>query len=342
MNKKIALLEQWLKANNSNIKNEINNCKDENKYRDIKVGLDVMISVLSGENVTEGSKFSAVENLVGTDNPTVNFIRNASFEELYSELTKASDEKGIKANLSMLNHNKIIDLYEEKKAKGEISVSPQNGFKENQGPNGMQSQSRANIQRENPTAKGFGANSNTARNLSQEPNIRENTNAKDYFSGNLENGNSYNNIRQSSEPLYGFNDRSQAYNSTMARGEYNATADNRAPYGNNYQRGAIDGRDMVEVCGKSLDCKINGVRVVIIPNEDGSYDLKNRESYSQSMELKFNGGRDTQIVNKKVLSREEFNDFVERYREEIFAEDYAYEKATVKENINTFDKEPEL
>lgn len=342
MNKKIALLEQWLRVNNLNIKNEINNCKDENKYRDLKVGLDVMISVLSGENVTEGSKFHAVENLVGTDNPTVNFIRNASFEELYSELTKASDEKGIKANLSMLNHNKIIDLYEEKKAKGEISVNPQNQFNENQGPSVMQSSSRANIQRENSTANGYGANSKTMRNLSQEPKARGNANTKDYFSGNLENGNSYNSIRQNSEAVYGFNDKNQAYSSTIAHGEYNTTTNNRAPYSSNYQRGAIDGRDMVEVCGKSLDCKINGVRVVIIPNEDGSYDLKNRESYSQSMELKFNGGRDTQIVNKKVLTRDEFNDFVERYREEIFAEDYAYEKANVKENINSFDKEPEL
>lgn len=284
MNRKVALLEQWLRANNLNVKNEINHCQDDNKYRDIKIGLDVIISVLIGRNVTEGSKFYALENLVGTDNPTVNFIRNSSFEELYEELSKTSDEKGIKANLSMLNHSKIIDLYEDKKAKGELTTSGKDEIATEQ----KESRQIPN----NPK--------NKLDSYYQPTQAKANNNYREAFESNT----------------YKYNQ--------------NANETSRI---NNIQKGMTEGKDMVDICGRSLDCKIHGVRVVILPNENGSYDLRNHESYSQSMELKFNNGKDSQIVNKKTLTREEFNDFIERYRENIFQEGYSYEKTNIKENI---------
>lgn len=356
MNKKAVLLEQWLKVNNVALKNEITYCKDENKYRDIQVGLDVMISVLLGENLTKGSNFYAVENLVGTDNPTVDFIRNASFEELYGELTKLSDEKGIKSNLSLLNHNKIIDLYEEKKALGEITTSGYNEMNtkesSNQSPSYDSSNQKNDLAAQSYTSSNS-VNSGLYKNMerdndpiSDKYNPIARTNKQGMFHKQVEYSGSP--ISPEYEPKTKSSYYSNYNNETMI-------GENELPEKNNYSinrggdsyskpthNGITNGKDMVEVCGNSLNCNINGVRVVIIPNENGDYTLRNHESYHQSMEIKFNGGRDSQIVNKKVLTREEFNDFIKRYEDEIFNRDYSYQKAYIKESVQSFDKEREL
>lgn len=313
MNRKISLLQQWLKANNKNIQNEIAHCNDENKFRGIKNGLDIMVSVLTGVNITEGSNFYAIENLVGRENPTIDFIRKATYEELYHELTKLSDERGIKNNLSMLNYNKIIDLYEEKKAKGEVTM---NGYEEP----AIEKNSTESIER---TAN--------VKQVNNPSNVNQNTIKNDNFNG-------YNGYQSMNEYSGNGDYRANVNNSN----NYSSGYSNNVNYTNQYQEGFSNTRDMVEMCGNSLDCTIHGVRVVIIPNENGDYTLKNHESYSQSMEIKFNGGTDSQLVNKKILSREEFNNFVSKYQREIFNQDYSYENVHLKENVESIDNEQEL
>lgn len=77
-------------------------------------------------------------------------------------------------------------------------------------------------------------------------------------------------------------------------------------------------KDLVSMCGNSLDCSINGIRVIITPQEDGSYSINQNELYTQNMEITFNHGKDKQWVNKQTLTREEFQRFLEEYESEIF------------------------
>lgn len=77
-------------------------------------------------------------------------------------------------------------------------------------------------------------------------------------------------------------------------------------------------KDLVSMCGNSLDCSINGIRVMITPQEDGSYSINENELYTQSMEITFNHGKDKQWVNKQTLTKEEFQQFLEEYESEIF------------------------
>lgn len=290
MQRKISLLQQWLKANNANVKNELAYCDSEAKYRDIQLGLDVMTSVLVGQNITKGSKFQSLENLVGTENPTIDFIRKASVQELYNELINPVDTNGIKKNLSVLNYNKIIDLYEEKKAKGEITM-----------------------------------NSNSTSQI-------DNENTKNNMSENVSNFKNNDNLNKSNE----YNNEKNIDFDNISKKETNKQNN----YVNQSQRGFANEDDINKLTGNSLDCIIHGIRVVIIPNENGDYTLRNQESYSQHMEMKFNGGKDTQIINKKTLTKEEFSAFKEKYKDEILGKDYSLEKLNVmentKENVNSF------
>lgn len=282
MHRKVQLIQQWLEVNNVVIKNDRNYNNDPNINEVINRKIDVMLNVLMGQKIKNTANFEGIENLIGDNNPMVNFIRNCSYEELYYELTSISDEKGIKQNLSILNPEKIVDLYQEKKAKGEIQVE-----------------------------------SNREVNNT----VNQNINSRAY-DVNQTNFNSYTSNRFSN------------YQNNYPNSNFNSYGNN-----NNY-------RDLVDACGNSIDCVINGIRVIIIPNEKGEYTIKNQELYNQSMELRFNGGESTQTVNKKTLTREEFNSFIENYKEDILGLSRQKEKQYVKETSyqreNNFELDREL
>lgn len=98
------------------------------------------------------------------------------------------------------------------------------------------------------------------------------------------------------------------YNGQQSRSAYHVMDDNFA-----------DNKDLVSSCGNSLDIYMNGARVVVIPQEDGTYSLK--------METTIDNGKSKQWVNEQIISREEFQAFVERYEEQIFGLEKQYESS---------------
>ena len=131
INEKIKLLYKWIITYNTFVRDELNNSQTNENKKTISDNINIVLSVLLGVNLTKNPVFEGIENLTGVENPTVNFIRNSSVEELQKELTSLSDDKGIKKNISSLNPNKIIDLFYSIKEKKKVTTNKKENITKN-------------------------------------------------------------------------------------------------------------------------------------------------------------------------------------------------------------------
>ena len=254
--KKIEILESWIRVYNESIVTTLNNSeRNVNLEAEVDFKVRVILSALMGVNMV-GNRLYGIESIAGTENPTINFIRNCSIEDLEYELKSSSDESGLKRNISILNADKIMNLYSMMKENNELNTKKED----------------------------YNKNVDT-----------EDLNREKYYGYNKMNSNTaFSNI---------------ANTQNLNRNE-----------------------DLIEMCGNSIDCYINGIRVTITPQQDGTYSMNQNELYTQSMEITFNYGKDKQVVNNITLTKDEFRSFLEEYKGDIFGLEKENEISYVQES----------
>ena len=296
-------LISWLEYNNREIDStndatigvrELNDLENSSNFK-----AKVIASAILGKNLV-GPDYDGIEHIINTNDEIITALREASSpEQKYNIFT---NEK-FQYIASELSANYILDAYFKEKENGtfdEINVQEEVNQKQNNTYNYNEHiENNFTSQHQNYQHNNFNNQRTNNFQSQQQFNYNENQNM---------------NMNQNSVPNYS-NQNINQYQIDNNYLQYDIKED--------FMRKS-EGNEKENIIENGLDSYINGVRTVVTPTENGTYNFK--------MELTMDDYNTVMWVNEKEMTKEEYVRFVNRYESEILG----------VEKENTFNYSDEL
>lgn len=281
-------LISWLEYNNREIDStndatigvrELNDLENSSNFK-----AKVIASAILGKNLV-GPDYDGIEHIINTNDEIITALREASSpQEKYNIFT---NEK-FQYIASELSANYILDAYFKEKENGtfdEINIQEEVTQKQN---------------------KEFNYNEQIGNNFTNQPQNYQHNNFNNQRTNNFQSQQQFNynenqnmNMNQNSVPNYS-NQNINQYQIDNNYLQYDIKED--------FMRKS-EGNEKENIIENGLDSYINGVRTVVTPTENGTYNFK--------MELTMDDYNTVMWVNEKEMTKEEYVRFVNRYESEI-------------------------
>lgn len=281
-------LISWLEYNNREIDStndatigvrELNDLENSSNFK-----AKVIASAILGKNLV-GPDYDGIEHIINTNDEIITALREASSpQEKYNIFT---NEK-FQYIASKLSANYILDAYFKEKENGtfdEINIQEEVTQKQN---------------------KEFNYNEQIGNNFTNQPQNYQHNNFNNQRTNNFQSQQQFNynenqnmNMNQNSVPNYS-NQNINQYQIDNNYLQYDIKED--------FMRKS-EGNEKENIIENGLDSYINGVRTVVTPTENGTYNFK--------MELTMDDYNTVMWVNEKEMTKEEYARFVNRYESEI-------------------------
>ena len=327
LEEKKRILVDWLLRNNIDIQNTINAQIGVQDYQEEAMfNATVIASVLLKEKMLD-SNFDGLENLLETDAEVIVALRSCEKQHELLNILSSEEFRNIGTSFCVKN---ILSIYDrEKEAVNFMNNKADGGFK-NENQQGINTTDTYN----NKYSNDYDNNSSFNKANYNQPQYQNNSatferkgisfNQQPYQSNNSgfeQRGNSF------SQPQYqnnnvdfrgrgnSFGQETNSYNSPIGQSNFN----NYNQYTNTedyLHSNNIDDKTIVKEHG--LNHIINGVKTITHKLPDGNY------SFEMVIPVGYKG--DVQSVNKKVITKEEHDRFIENYQNEIFniEKEYSY------------------
>lgn len=315
LEQKKNILIEWLLRNNIDIQNTMNAQIGVQDYqREAIFNANVITSVLLKEKIFD-SGFDGLENLLETDAKVIVDLRKCDKMEDLLNILNSSEFRNIGSTFSA---NQVLGIYNREKESANFNQNVNNhNYEQNKETNAENLNQKNNKYEKddylNYNQRNFNSNQYQNRNSKQYQNNEQKYNDRNNYNNfQYQNNNkSYeNNINQFNQ---GYND----YNYSGYQNQnkyYDEFKDN-----NNYLHSNGEHNKEI-ICEHGLNHVINGVKTITHKLSDGNY------SFEMVIPVGYKG--DTQSVNKKVLTKNEHERFIDTYQDEILgiSKDYSHGK----------------
>lgn len=315
LEQKKNILIDWLLRNNIDIQNTMNAQTGVQGYqREAIFNANIITSVLLKEKIFD-SGFDGLETLLETDSEIITNLRECTKMEELLNILNTEEFRNIGSTFSA---NQVLGIYSREKEYGNIDTNINNNNYEPNKENNYNSKTAENNQYEN-----YSYNNYTQNNL----NTNQHQNEKQTYNRNINfSNNGKNNFNQSP---YQYNNQSYAHNINRPNQVYEKYNTADMYNSNNIYEQYIDDDYYIHSNGKQnkeaiyehgLNHVINGIKTITHKLNNGNYSFE--------MILPVGSKGETQSVNKKTLTKEEHERFIDTYENEILGieKDYSYGK----------------
>lgn len=317
-------LISWLEYNNREIDStndatigvrELNDLENSSNFK-----AKVIASAILGKNLV-GPDYDGIEHTINTNDEIITALREASSpQEKYNIFT---NEK-FQYIASELSANYILDAYFKEKENGtfdEINIQEEVTQKQNKEFN-YNEQIGNNFTNQPQNYQHNNFNNQRTNNFQSQQEFDYNEHTRNNFANQHQNyqQNTFNNQRANnfqSQQEFNYNENRSIDMRPNSAPNYNNQNTNQYQVDNNYLQYGIkedfmrksEGNENENIIENGLDSYINGVRTVVTPTENGTYNFK--------MELTMDDYNTVMWVNEKEMTKEEYARFVNRYESEI-------------------------